>query len=94
MAHQPKAEGQNQLAADTGRKLAVHDDNASARAQLLPGMAQDRPVMRHGVVGKTEQNAVERLGRDIVGGVALGQIDVAPLVAPAELARAAQHASG
>src|SRR5262249_5705306 len=34
--HQPEAEGQNQLAAEAGWKLAVHDDDASAPTQLLP----------------------------------------------------------
>src|SRR5215470_3249252 len=34
--HQPEAERQDQLAAEAGWKLAVHDDDASARAQLRP----------------------------------------------------------
>jgi hypothetical protein len=52
--HQPEAEGQNQLAAQPGRKLAVHDDDASARTQLLPCVVQHRKVVRHGIVAKAE----------------------------------------
>src|SRR5262249_9058514 len=90
--HQPEAEGQNQLAAQPGRKLAVHDDDASARTQLLPCVVQYREVVRHGIVAKAEQDAVERLTGDVFDGVALGQLDVRPLLAPAQRPRAAQHA--
>src|SRR4029450_6051448 len=76
--HQPKAEGQSQLAAGAGRNLAVHDHDAPARAQLFQGVAQHHEMMRHSVVGKAEQHAVERLRGDIFGGVIPRQLDVAP----------------
>src|SRR5215510_9081922 len=90
--HQPEAEGQNELAAEAGRKLAVHDDDASARTQLLPCVLQHREVVRHGVVAKAEQDAVERLAGNVFDGVALGQLDVRPLLAPAQRPCPAQHA--
>src|ERR1700756_4781886 len=52
--HQPQAEWQSQLAAEPGWKLAVHDDDAPARAQLRPCVVQHREMVRHGVVAKAE----------------------------------------
>src|SRR5262249_41081041 len=52
--HQPETEGQDQLAAEAGWKLAVHDDDASARTQLRPCVVQHREMVRHGVVAKAE----------------------------------------
>src|SRR5215813_1704157 len=63
--HQPETEGQDQLAAEAGWKLAVHDDDASARTQLRPCVVQHREMVRHGVVAKAEQDAVERLTADV-----------------------------
>jgi hypothetical protein len=53
---------------------------------------QHREVVRHGVVAKAEEDAVERLTGDVFEGVALGQLDVRPLLAPAQCPRPAQHA--
>jgi hypothetical protein len=80
------------LAAEAGWKLAVHDDDASARTQLRPCVVQHREVVRHGVVAKAEQDAVERLTADVFDGVAVRQLDVRPMLAPAQCARPAQHA--
>src|SRR5262245_495542 len=38
--HQPEAERQNELAGRIRGDLAVHDDDASARTQLLPGVVE------------------------------------------------------
>ena len=85
--HQPEAERQHEPAAEPGRQLAVHDHEPAARPQLLPGVVQHRQMMRHGVVGQAEHHAVERLGRDVFGGVLLDQLDIRPLFALAQLLR-------
>ena len=72
--------------------LAVHDDDASARTQLLQGLMQHDEVMRHGIVGEAEQHGIERLGRDIGGGVLLRQFDVGPSLLLAQRACLRQHA--
>ena len=50
--------------------------------------------MRHGIIGKAEEDAVERLGENVVGGVRLRELDISPPFALAELARLRQHPGG
>jgi hypothetical protein len=54
-------------------------------------MAQDFEVVRHRIVAEAEHDAVKRLAGDVFEGVALGQLDVLPLLTPAQRSRAAQH---
>ena len=91
--HQPEAERQHEFAAEAAGKLAVHDDDAPARTQVFPCMAQYRAVMWHRIVTKAEEDAVERFTRDVLAGVALGQMDVSPVFASAKCSRPAQHSS-
>ena len=55
-------------------------------------MPQHREVVRHGVVGEAEENAIEWLGCDVFGRIALGELDIAQPLALAELACSCQHA--
>src|SRR5262249_38360559 len=48
--------------------------------------------MRHGVVGKAEHDAVERLGRPILRRVTLDQLHVMPVIAVAKRSRLREHA--
>src|SRR5262249_8650425 len=54
-------------------------------------MAQYSEVVRHSVVGEPEQDRVERLRGNVFGRVTMGELDVAPVLARAELARLCQH---
>src|SRR5262245_18990917 len=92
--HQPEAKRQHQPPAEPGWELGVHDHQPAARPQLIPGFAQHREVMRHGVVGQPEHHAIERNRRPILSRVTLDQCDIAPVIALAKLARAGQHAGG
>jgi hypothetical protein len=67
---------------------------AAARHQLVPGPAQHRAVIRHGVVGKTEQHAIERGRRREGGGIAPHQLDIVPAIGIARPLCFAQHAGG
>src|SRR5262245_42960359 len=90
--HQPEAERQDEPAAETGRQLGIHDDEAAAGAELVPGFTQHRQVMRHGVVGKSEHDTIERDRCLIFRSVAFDQLDVAPAIAIAKLACLGEHA--
>src|SRR6267142_6554823 len=85
--HQPKAERQHEPSAEAGRKLGVHDDQPATWPQLRPGFAQHQEVMRYGVVGQPEHDAVERSRGAVVGRVTLDQLDIAPVIVVAESAR-------
>src|SRR5919201_265122 len=91
--HQPEPERQYEVAAAAAGVPTVHNDDAAAWTQVLPRMAQDFEVVRHRVVAEAEHDAVKRLAGDVFEGVALGQLDVLPLLTPAERLRPAQHAA-
>jgi hypothetical protein len=58
---------------------------------VLPRMAQDFEVVRHRVVAEAEHDAVKRLARNVCKRVALGQLDILPLLTPAKRSCPAQH---
>src|SRR5262245_17733517 len=49
-------------------------------------------MVRNGVVGQAEHDAVERDRRPILGRITLGQLDIAPVIAGAKLVRLGKHA--
>src|SRR5437868_15172060 len=63
------------------------------RLQLRKGVRQHCAVMRHGVVGKTEKDAVEFFRRSKFTAAGLRQRDILPAVPGAEIARMRQHLS-
>ena len=53
---------------------------------------QHDEVVRHRIVGEAEQHGIERLGRDVLGGVLLRQLDIGPSLLLAQRACLCQHA--
>jgi len=92
--HQPHSKRQENLSHPAGGRLAIHDDDAATRTQDVPGMLQHDTVVRHGVVGKPEQNPVERLGRHVLGSIAPGELDIVPALAFATRTGPGEHAGG
>jgi hypothetical protein len=90
--HQPQTERQHELAARTGGDLRIHDDQAATRRKLIPGAAQHRAMIRHGVVRQAEQHTIKRRRRRECGGIALHQFDIVPTIGVAGPLRLAQHA--
>ena len=83
--HQPEAERQDNQLRHARRNLGIHDDETAAGPKLVPHISQHGTMMRHGVERQAEQNGIERLRRDVFGGVAFGQCDVVPAIVVAEL---------
>jgi hypothetical protein len=52
---------------------------------------QDRAMMRHGVIGKAEENAVEGFRRNIIDRIALGEVNIIPAVPTFKVIRLTQH---
>ncbi len=74
--HQPEAERQHEL----GRRIVGSLPSTITRRppgrNCFQAWSSTEQMMRHGVVGQAEDHAVERLGRDVFGGVGLDEGDV------------------
>jgi len=57
-------------------------------------MLKHHAMMRHRVIGKAKQNAVQGLGCDVLGSITSCELDVGPGLALAEGACPREHAGG